>query len=70
MRPDDILKEVLSDPEVVSLLSIPAEDIIAAKMDAPSSNPDIEVIKSIIRGGYNGVSPQQTFNEIKAIKKI
>ena len=70
MKPDDVLKEVLSDPAVVSLLSIPTEEIAVAQMNVPSNNADIEVIKSIIRGGFNSVSPQQTFNEIKAIKQI
>ena len=70
MRPDDILKEILCDPELESLLQIDKSSIQSASMDSPSSNTNIEVIKSIIRGGFNGVSPQQTFNEIKAIKQI
>ncbi len=70
MRPDDILKEILSDPELESLLQIDRDSIQTARMDVPSADPNIEVIKSVIRGGYNGLSPQQTFNEIKAIKKI
>ncbi len=70
MRPDDILKEILSDPELESLLPISKGDIESARMDVPSPDSNIEVIKSVIRGGYNGLSPQQTFNEIKAIKKI
>jgi hypothetical protein len=70
MRPDDILKEILSDPELESLLPISKGDIESARMDVPSPDSNIEVIKSVIRGVYNGLSPQQTFNEIKAIKKI
>lgn len=70
MRPDDILKEILNDPEIESMLQISKADIEAAGMNVPSPDSNIEVIKSVIRGGYNGLSPQQTFNEIKAIKKI
>lgn len=70
MRPDDILKEVLNDPNVESFLSVSPEDIQSAKMDTTSPDVNIEVIKSVIKGGYNGISPQQTFNEIKRIKKI
>lgn len=70
MRPDDILKEVLNDPELESLLSVSKNDIQTAKMEEVSPDANIEVIKTIIKGGYNGVSPQQTFNEIKRIKKI
>ena len=70
MRPDDILKEVLSDPNVGTFLSVNQENIRAAKMDIPSPDVIIEVIKTVIKGGYNGISPQQTFNEIKRIKKI
>ena len=70
MRPDDILKEVLSDPNIGTLLSTSQETINSAKMDMQSPDANIEVIKAIIKGGYNGVSTQQTFNEIKRIKKI
>lgn len=70
MRPDDILKEVLSDPNVGTFFSVDQENIRAAKMDIPSPDVNIEVIKAVIKGGYNGLSPQQTFNEIKRIKKI
>lgn len=70
MKPDDILKEILRDPEIESLLPISRDDIESARMDVPSPDSNIEVIKSVIRGGYNGISSQQTFNEIKAIKKI
>ena len=70
MRPDDILKEVLNDPNLGSFLNVKHEDIQSARMDSLSPDPNIEVIKSVIKGGYNGVSPQQTFNEIKRIKKI
>ena len=70
MRPDDILKEVLSDPNVGTFLSVNQENIRVAKMDIPSPDVNIEVIKAVIKGGYNGISPQQTFNEIKRIKKI
>ena len=70
MRPDDILKEVLSDPNVGTFFSVDQENIRAAKMDIPSPDVNIEVIKAVIKCGYNGISPQQTFNEIKRIKKI
>lgn len=70
MRPDDILKEVLSDPNLGSFLSVSPENIRSARMDTLSPDSSIEVIKAVIKGGYNGVSPQQTFNEIKRIKKI
>ncbi len=70
MRPDDILKEVLKDPNVGPFLSIDKDIIQSAGMDILSPDVNIEVIKAVIKGGYNGVSPQQTFNEIRRIKKI
>lgn len=70
MKPDDILKEVLSDPELVALLKISDTDIEQAGMDKPSDNPLVEIIKAVIRGGYNGSSTQQMFNEIKRIKGL
>ena len=70
MRPDDILKEVLSDPNIGALLSMDQDSIRNASMDILSPNVNIEVIKAIIKGGYDGTSPQQTFNEIKRINKI
>ena len=70
MRPDDILKEVLSDPNIGSFLTVSQENIHNARMDTVSPDTNIEVIKAVIKGGFNGVSPQQTFNELKRIKKI
>lgn len=70
MRPDDILKEVLSDPEMIDVLQVSEDDIASARMDVTSPNSTIEIIKTVIRGGYNGTSPQQMFNEIKRIKGV
>jgi len=70
MRPDDILKEVLNDPDLISILKISQNEVKSARMDLKSPDPTIEVIKSVIRGGYNGTSPQQIFNEIKKIKGV
>ncbi len=70
MRPDDILKEVLSDPELIRTLKIDTEHIVSASMNTKSPCETIEIIKTVIRGGYNGLSPQQMFNEIKQIKGV
>ena len=70
MKPDDILQEVLSDPSIKQKLHINEEDILSAKMNVKSKDSNIEVIKSIILGGFDGQSSQNTFNEIKRIKKL
>lgn len=70
MRPDDILREVLNDPELMATLQIRKEDIANANMETTSPSQTIEIIKAVIRGGYNGTSSQQMFNEIKRIKGI
>ena len=70
MKPDDILKEVLSDPNLITVLKISEVDVEAARMDITSPDMTIEMIKAVIRGEYNGTSTQQIFNEIKKIKGI
>lgn len=70
MKPDDILKEVLSDPNLITVLKISEVDVEAARMDITSPDTTIEMIKAVIRGEYNGTSTQQIFNEIKKIKGI
>lgn len=70
MKPNDILREVLSDPELGALLQIGPSDIQNANMDICSPNDNIEVIKAIIKGYYHGTGTQQLFNEIKRIKGI
>ena len=70
MTQEDILKEVLSDSSISELLNISQEALNEASMHVPSTEPNIEVIKSIISDGCNGVAPRQTFNELKKIKRI
>ena len=70
MKPDEILKEVLNDSDLIDVLKINKSDIESASMNSTSSNPYIEVIKAVIRGGYNGTSAQMIFNEIKRIMEV
>ncbi len=70
MRADDVLKEVLQDPNAATLLGITPEMTEKASMGKPSSNEDIEVIKAVINGSFYGKNSSQIFNEVKKIKGI
>jgi hypothetical protein len=70
MRADDVLKEVLQDPNATALLGITPDMAVKASMGKSSSNEDIEVIKAVINGSFYGKTHSQIFNEVKKIKGI
>lgn len=70
MEADDVLKEVLQDPNAVTLLGITPDMAAKASMGKSSSNEDIEVIKAVINGSFYRKTPSQIFNEVKKIKGI
>lgn len=70
MKPEDVLREVLQDPNAETLLGITPDMVSSASMDKKSTNEDIEVIKAVINGGFYGKSHSQIFNEVKRIKGV
>jgi hypothetical protein len=69
-RRDDILREVLSDPELMEKYGISEKDLSQIKCNAPFHKKIIEVLATIINENDNSRSARQIYGTIKNIHKI
>lgn len=67
---EDLLKEILKDPEIMGKYDLREKDIHELKTSAPYKNKLIEVLATIINENDNGRSSRQIYSTIKNIHKI
>lgn len=67
---DDILREVLSDPELMEKYDLRQVDIDNVRCGPPYSKKIIEVMATMINEMDNNRSPRQIYPIIKNIHKI
>lgn len=67
---DEILREVLSDPEILEKYNLKEKDLKELNSSAPYHHKLIEVLATIINENDNGRSARQIYPTIKNIHKI
>lgn len=67
---DEMLREILSDPELISKHNLKASDISTLTTSAPYYNKAVEVLATIINETDNGRTGRQLYPILKNIHKI
>lgn len=67
---NEILKEILSDSELMNKYNLTEKDISNASTNAPYKNKIIEVISVIINENDNHVSSQMIYKKLKKTHNI
>ena len=67
---DKIIKDILSDPELMEKYSIKKTDIEDLKITGPYHKKIIDVIATIIIENDNNLSESQIYKRLKNIHKI
>ncbi|WP_139853879.1 hypothetical protein [Aequorivita sinensis] len=67
---DQLLREVLNDPQIMKKYNIREKDLNALKTTAPYSDKVIEVLATIINENDNGRTARQIYPILKNIHKI
>lgn len=67
---DELLRQILNDPEIMEKYDLHEKDIRELKTGAPYKNKLIEVLATIINENDNGRSSRQIYSTIKNIHKI
>ena len=69
-RREQILKEILSDPELMKKYSLSDKEINDFKCAPPYSKKIVQVLSTIINAQYDKRTEQQIYNITKKIHKI
>lgn len=69
-RRDDILKEILSDPDLMKKYNISKSEIENIKAYRPESQKIVDVLATIINENDNDRSARQIYSLIKNLHKI
>ena len=69
-RRDEMLKEILSEPELLEKYAISKKALADAKCNPPYSKKIIEVLASIINENANNRTARQIYSSIKNIHQI
>lgn len=69
-RRDDILREILSDPELMDKYEISVDELAKLKCTPPYSKKIVEILATIINENDNNRSARQIYGTIKNIHKI
>lgn len=67
---DDMLREILSDPEIMEKYGINEAKLSGLTCNAPYQNKVVEVLATIINENDNSRSARQIYSTIKNIHKI
>lgn len=67
---DDMLREILSDPELMEKYGIKMDELASIKCHAPYHKKVVEVLATIIYENDNKRTPRQIYGTIKNIHKI
>jgi hypothetical protein len=67
---DEMLKEILSDPEIMKKYEISERMLSDAKCNPPYSRKIIEVLATIINENANNRTARQIYSTIKNIHQI
>ena len=67
---DDMLREILSDPELMEKYGIKKDELASIKCHAPYHKKVVEVLATIINENDNNRTARQIYGTIKNIHKI
>lgn len=67
---DELLREILNDPEILEKYGLRESDLNKLNASAPYSNKAIEVLSTVINENDNGRTARQIYPVIKNIHKI
>lgn len=70
MRRNDILREILSEPELMEKYKISSTELKKISTSPPYRNKIIEVLATIINDDDNNLSSNQIYKKIKNIHKL
>lgn len=67
---DEMLREILSDPDILTKYSLKEKDVQELKTSAPYHHKVVEVLATIIKENDNGRTARQIYPTIKNLHKI
>ena len=70
MERDDILREILSDEDIMSKYSIKEEDLIKLSTTPPYSKKIIEILSIIINENDNHLNSSMIYKKVKKAHNI
>jgi len=70
MERNDILKEILSDPEIMGKYNIKKKDLDELTTNAPYSKKIVEVLSVIINENDNHLTSSMIYKKIKKVHNI
>ena len=70
MERNQILREILSDPEIMDKYRLPMEEINSLTTNAPYSKKVVEVLSTIINENDNHLNSSMIYKKIKNIHNI
>lgn len=70
MRRDDILREILSEPQLMEKYRISTTELKKITTSPPYSKKIVEVLSMIINDDDNNLSPNQIYKKIKNTHKL
>lgn len=67
---DEMLREILNDPELLAKYNLREKDIQELNISGPYHNKAVEVLATVIKENDNGRTSRQIYPVIKNIHKI
>lgn len=67
---DEMLREILSDPDILTKYSLKGKDVKELNTSAPYHDKIVEVMATIINENDNGRTARQIYPTIKNLHKI